>query len=109
MTTRTVYVPRLIESAEQAEALPTGTLARHSEGAGMDHAHKIAAMPGLMGSHWVSSMGVESNAAMVGWTALVPIEAEEETLERRRFSQAVPDVLHRFTTPWTLYTPKETP
>lgn len=74
----TLYKPVLIETAEQAEALPTGTLARHSEGAGMDHAHKIAAMPGLMGSHWVSSMGVESNAAMVGWTALVPIEAEEE-------------------------------
>lgn len=105
MTTLYRSVP--IESAEQAEALPAGTLARHSEGAGMDHAHKIAAMPGLMGSHWVSSMGVESNAAMVGWTALVPIEAEEETLERQRFSQAVPDVLHRYTTPWTLYTPQE--
>lgn len=81
----TLYRPVLIESAEQAEALPAGTLARHSEGAGMDHAHKIAAMPGLMGSHWVSSMGVESNAAMVGWTALVPIEAVEEREDTSEF------------------------
>ena len=105
----TLYRPVLIESAEQAEALPAGTLARHSEGAGMDHAHKIAAMPGLMGSHWVSSMGVESNAAMIGWTALVPIEVEVETREHpRRHEKAPrageaylrPATMTRLVTPW---------
>lgn len=97
-----LYRPVLIESAEQAEALPAGTLARHSEGAGMDHAHKIAAMPGLMGSHWVSSMGVESNAAMVGWTALVPIEAEEETVPQSAvLADWQPDSsARRLVTPW---------
>lgn len=104
----TLYKPVLIESAEQAEAMPVGTLARHSEGAGMDHAHKLPAGT-VTRSCWVSSMGVESNAAMVGWTALVPAEAEEETVERHRLCQAVPDVLHRYTTPWTLYTPQEDP
>ena len=94
----TLYRPVLIESAEQAEALPAGTLARHSEGAGMDHAHKIAAMPGLMGSHWVSSMGVESNAAMVGWTALVPIEVEEELGEDDDADTYTPT--RRLVTPW---------
>lgn len=97
----TLYKPVLIESAEQAEALPAGTLARHSEGAGMDHAHKIAAMPGLMSSHWVSSMGVESNAAMVGWTALVPIEAEEESIPNAWFpDEQAPHLARRLVTPW---------
>ena len=77
MTARTLYVPVLIETAEQAEALPVGTVATHSSGAGMDHAHKVG-----LGDHlargWLSLSADVSDAAMVGWTALVPIEAEEE-------------------------------
>lgn len=64
-----------ITSAEQAAALPVGTLARHSEGAGMNHAHKIEALDLQL---WIGTRTNLSNAHMVGWTALVPIEAEEE-------------------------------
>ena len=41
MTTRTIYVPRLIESAEQAEALPGGTVAFHGSEAGRSTACRI--------------------------------------------------------------------
>ena len=70
-----IYVPRLIESAEQAEALPEGTLARHAAGSGMDHAHKVRP---LGRDVWVAVGGNCTNAEMVGWSVLVPIEAEEE-------------------------------
>ncbi|MGO2819451.1 MAG: hypothetical protein ACTIA5_01530 [Brachybacterium tyrofermentans] len=76
----TLYRPVLIETAEQAEALPDGTLARHSEGAGMDHAHKVRAL-GLQ--VWIGDRTNYYNAHMVGWTALVPIEAERIRAENR--------------------------
>ena len=72
----TIYVPRLIESAEQAEALPEGTVARNE-----------SASPG---GSWYSPPRIKirhdmwagddlyRSADMVGWTALVPIEAEEK-------------------------------
>ena len=96
----TLYRPVLIESAEQAEALPTGTLARHAAGSGMDHAHKIAPIgdptPLLA---WVSLTGLVSNAAMTGWSALVPIEAEEETVDVSTW--ATPGrTITRLVTPW---------
>ena len=71
----TIYVPRLIESAEQAEALPVGTLARHAAGPGMDHAHKVSPIGRDV---WVAVGGNCTNAENVGWSALVPIEAVEE-------------------------------
>ena len=71
----TIYVPRLIESAEQAEALPEGTRAPHAAGSGMDHAHKVRP---LGRDVWVAVGGNCTNAEMVGWSVLVPIEAEEE-------------------------------
>lgn len=76
----TLYRPVLIESAEQAEALPIGTVATHAKGSGMDHAHKLFPPLGHTESLlWASLTGLVSNAGMVGWMALVPIEAEEET------------------------------
>lgn len=72
MTTRTVYVPRLIESAEQAEALPVGTLAR--EGANV-------IIKSFDGRWWWAGLDgvVQPQAeAAVAWTALVTIEAEDE-------------------------------
>lgn len=71
----TLYRPVLIESAEQAAALPIGTLARHATGPGMDHAHKVSPIGRDV---WVAVGGNCTNAEMAGWTALVPIEAEEE-------------------------------
>lgn len=70
-----LYRPVLIESAEQAEALPVGTLARHAAGPGMDHAHKVSPIGRDV---WVTVGGNCTNAEMVGWTALVPVEVEVE-------------------------------
>lgn len=72
----TLYRPVLIESAEQAEALPTGTVAVRD-----------GALPRLLvvdatGPHWLTGTrapGYVHPTDMIGWTALVPIEAEEET------------------------------
>ena len=66
----TLYRPVLIESAEQAEALPTGTIAM------WNHGHFTMTTEG----RWLSpGGGVQSTArGLVGYTALVPIEAVEE-------------------------------
>ena len=69
----TIYVPRLIESAEQAEALPVGTTVTHPD-------YWPREKGNLLGS-WEGPGDAMQNAEMVGWTALVPIEAEEETRE----------------------------
>ena len=72
----TLYRPVLIETTEQAEALPEGTVAfAHTPLRGdcytkYDFDNWEGARRGL-GS---------PDASMVGWTALVPIEAEEETM-----------------------------
>ena len=73
----TLYRPVLIESAEQAEALPVGTVATHRIGPG-------AAVRVGYGLGWSMSGEEmsEHHSHMLGWTALVPIEAEEETRER---------------------------
>ena len=73
-----IYVPRLIESAEQAETLPEGTImflpagpyvwtARDPGGEFLDH----------YGRPW----HFENTQDDEPFTALVPIEAEEETRE----------------------------
>ena len=66
----TIYVPRLIESAEQAEALPDGTIATVEE----DPAPYYK-FDGRW--HWGADGGFAARSP-VGMTALVPIEAEEE-------------------------------
>ena len=100
----TLYRPVLIESAEQAEALPVGT---------------VAYLPGFNGwvtpaakvgpSDWRSGDDDPGtrDRTMVDWTALVPIEAEEELVEKRRLCQKDPDILHRYVTGWQHYTAKE--
>ena len=67
----TLYKPVLIESAEQAEALPIGTVATHR------YHWPLEKFQGV----WQYCDGVFDHRDMVGWTALVPIEAEEETRE----------------------------
>ena len=72
----TLYRPVLIESAEQAEELPIGTVAARHDGDWHDAAVK------LFGGAWREASAedwVVSGVEVVGWTALVPIEAEEET------------------------------
>lgn len=69
----TLYRPVLIESAEQAEALPEGTVALQSWG------HGTTART-LTNGRWITPSGSAlPHAEVVGMQALVPIEAEEET------------------------------
>ena len=71
----TIYVPRLIESAEQAEALPWGAIARSDAFAPEVF---VKDEDSWMGTH---GPGAFTNESAVGLEALVPIEAEEETRE----------------------------
>lgn len=78
----TLYKPVLIESAEQANALPRGTAATsgHYESFGPFAAIRTGDVP-----DWYMTTAPDTwadNAEMVGWTALVPIEAEEEFTTR---------------------------
>ena len=84
----TLYRPVLIESAEQAEALPEGTVAFQSWG------HGTTART-LTGGRWITPSGAAlPHAEVVGMQALVPIEAEEE--------HVAPDAItySRYVTAW---------
>ena len=83
-----IYVPRLIESAEQAEALPVGTVALDHPTGNADRLPYVKATATRWASVWgvddlgaIDAYGTAPNEAMVGDCALVPIEAEEETRE----------------------------
>ena len=68
----TLYRPVLIETAEQAEALPIGTVATRGAIAAVrvpEQTHDEPWRSGVLGWEHVSA---------IGWTALVPIEAEED-------------------------------
>lgn len=80
----TLYRPVLVESAEQADALPIGTVATLSEDIGDGVADFYAAIKAEAGwertdSSGPSWMSPAPAAGMIGWTALVPVDAEEET------------------------------
>lgn len=81
-----LYRPVLIESAEQAEALPIGTVALLLFG----HRTKT------MGGWWETPTGggLDESRAVVGAQALVPIEAAEEVAPAP-FSHRT-----RYVTPW---------
>ena len=69
----TLYRSVLIESAEQAEALPIGTLAKRPQHYSIE---KVDECP----DEWTDTCNAElrTSSDVVGWSALVPIEAEEE-------------------------------
>ena len=68
-----VYIPTPITSVEQAEALPEGTVAIQPWG------HGTTART-LTNGRWITPSGSAlPNAEAIGFTALVPVEAEEET------------------------------
>ena len=97
----TLYKPVKIESAEQAEALPRGTVATYGEKSAKLTAHHVGHV-GTRGDVWLCIGEFMPNADMVGWTALVPIEAEEET-RHGLVGLIVPDAPHderRLVTPW---------
>lgn len=93
----TIYIPQRIEYAEQAEALPIGTV-------GHEPPHLYAYIKRAR-NRWQET-GHDSHLAdyeMVPFTAFVPIEAEEETM--RRPSTPLGDVprdtdLTRYVTEW---------
>lgn len=65
----TLYRPVLIESAEQAEALPVGTMAFWTFGMGADLRTRVS-------NGWMSRAGsLLPSTDVFGWTALLPIEA----------------------------------
>ena len=94
----TLYRPVLIESAEQAEALPEGSLVRDVR-SGFDYRARHA-LGGYLQADLDAGVDVE---------ALVPVEAEEETREHpRRHEKAPrageaylrPATMTRLVTPW---------
>ena len=99
-----VYIPTPITSAEQAEALPVGSV-------GLPNPADDCRAPYLKTEDgWISGwypdwrrdceQDVEPDAGMVGETALVPVEAKEETISVQTRGQAHPDWRTRLTTPW---------
>lgn len=98
MTTRTVYVPRLIESAEQAEALPVGTIAILDDDSLPVSLNVTKTAEYLM--PWRNGRNVGADENVVGAWALVPIEAEEETHSIQTRGQTTPEWRTRLVTPW---------
>ena len=85
----TLYKPVLIESAEQAEALPAKTFAVHSNSG--RSAYRIMFGGGVF---WHEGMSQLEPRDLLGWSALVPVEAEEE--------HVAPDAItySRYVTAW---------
>ena len=85
----TLYRPVLIETAEQAESLPIGTVSPP------DHPEDLPTIK-VTEQSWVcvwdvdddhdATYDVASNGHMIGSTVLVPVEAEEERVERIKYS-----------------------
>lgn len=65
-----LYKPVLIESVEQAEALPDGTVVTHRKTWPREKVGHEFLPP--------DSIGPLTPDQVVGWTALVPVEVEEE-------------------------------
>ena len=89
----TLYKPVLIESAEQAEALPIGTV-------GHEPPHLYAYIKKAR-NYW---RGTGDDAAltdyeMLPFTALVPIEAEEE-MDTDYYMGGDGSPMRRYVTPW---------
>lgn len=95
----TLYRPVLIESAEQAEELARGTVATFREGSAKLTAHHVGRV-GTGGDVWLCMDDFMPNTDMVGWTALVPIEAEEETHSIQTRGQTTPEWRTRLVTDW---------
>ena len=67
-----IYLPRVIESQDEADALPDGTVAVR------DGSWPRILLRDETGQHWASweTSGM-TRPAMAGWTALVPTDADE--------------------------------
>ena len=96
-TMATLYKPVLIETVEQAEALPAFTVASYIDG---DVRAAIKTIDGIWESI-PSFYGEEAHFSedFIGWTALVPIEAEEETTTANDYGD-LDTPYSRLVTPW---------
>lgn len=90
----TLYRPVPIESAEQAEALPEGIVLIRD-----DH-YAFQKDKGRFVSADPHDLPVAHAWELTGWTALVPIEAEEETHSIQTRGQTAPEWRTRLVTPW---------
>ena len=94
----TLYKPVKITTTEQANALPAGTIALDP-----DPLHACADAPRIcIESGLWSSNGYFNEREMIGWTALVPIEAEVETRHGLvgLIDPTAPHDERRLVTPW---------
>lgn len=73
-----LYREVLIESIEQAEALPIGTVAKKEATTVVGGTWYAPPRVSIGRGTWTGD-DLYRSADMVGWTALVPMEAEEET------------------------------
>lgn len=94
-----VYVPRLIETAAQAEALPEGSIVINNDG------DRYSRHPCWGEWHSVAddrdlTEDLDSTFMPPTITALVPIEAEEETHSIQARGQTTPEWRTRLVTPW---------
>ena len=98
----TLYRPVLIESAEQAEALPIGTVTITPDEVGQVDQAAVRVRGGWHSTGFANEHGTPflyPHLAVVGDTALVPIEAEEETVDASTW--ATPGrTITRLVTPW---------
>lgn len=93
----TLYRPVLIETAEQAEALPIGTVIHRNIGDRTETGSR-ANIPD--GSTFDGGFARWTSEAAIGWTALVPIEAEEESGAKGDGVDEDFHLVRRFVTPW---------
>ena len=88
-----LYKSVLIESAEQAEALPEGTVVINTRAGAIEKGSR---------GRWWSGLNQVPAPTVIGGSALVPIEAEEETTNRWDEGDPVNDITtkYRYVTPW---------
>lgn len=90
-----LYKPVLIETAEQAEALPIGTVA-------FDESRMRGPLLKEADDYWFGDRSRDNEeVAYFGWTALVPIEAEEEFGAGGDGMDEDFHLTRRLVTPWT--------
>ena len=98
----TLYKPVLIESAEQAEALPIGTVTITPNEVGQVDQAAVRVRGGWHSTGVATEHGTPflyPHPAVVGDTALVPIEAEEE-MDTDYYLGGDGAPTRRYVTPW---------
>lgn len=92
-----IYIPRVIESQDEADALPDGTVAVR------DGSWPRILLRDETGQHWAAGdVGPMTAPDMRGWTALIPTDADEyDSEEMAPGRHRSPDIYS--TTPFSLW------